>query len=772
MRKILLIGLFSWLWVTPVRAQDSDALTQRISALMKEFPRLSVAVFFNQDRFIPGDSAVVYAEVREPSGQIFTRRQVLHLELVNEQGKIVHRQHALLPNGRAETFLNFPATLKPGNYLLRSYTDHMKNFGPTSYFYREIEMLAERSFRNAALQASINLYAEGAKVLGGFPSRIIISYHGIPLGSAIELHGSVSGSMGKIFTDGTGFSEINIRPVSGEQINAKYVEEVISNDIPVQSEGVSLLMRRDGRPRMVVYRKGAAYRNEKKLSAIVFTGGRLFPQAIESSTSDSLVFGLTGNFSVGTSRFSLFDPDGNELLSRIFLSGEPVAPPKVASDKPVYSMRESITLQGEGLEANSVDSRSRYWLSVTDSRAWRKPEQVVDPILHSTFLAAGFGLHHPDYRHNQQDDRWLSVIQENWLLLNWQRKDFKTVPFSSVLRFDGTVLRKGQKMLTDSLSLMLFLQNKMIGYEVPVVDGRFEFPLLFDFNGEDDLFYSIYRKDSVFADVKILLDRDTVSQVRPFRTEMQYNKDFFSDHLLRKRATEKSFRFFASAAAVTQEQAPDPNKPFESKLRGVDVSVRIDDYVVFPTMEDVIREIIPSLRFRKTPSGALVRVVLYSPVVLNDPILSRGDPLYIIDGRMTRDTDYFLAMNPADLITIGVVRNISKLTPLGAIGRNGVVIIRTRKPSAIQEFTDNTFMKISGLNPQLQKLQFSHENSRVPDLRFVLYSMNPAQAVAGAKASHTFKCSDQVGTFLIRLEGCSDAGAYFSGWSKFSVTQP
>ena len=772
MRKALLFGFLSWLLASSVFAQDAGLLTERIKKLMNEYPRLTVTVFFSQDRFIPGDSALVYAEVRDPSGQIFTRRQVLHLELVNEEGKIVHRQHALLPSGKADTFISFPTSLKPGNYLLRSYTDYMRNFGTASYFYREIELLADRSLRQATIPPSLIIYSEGGKLLGGFPARIILSHHGVPLGSAIEVHGSISGSLGKIFADGSGFSEFRTKPVPGEQISASYGDRIKSNALAAQSEGVSLVMHRGEKPRMVVYRRGAAYRNEKKLSAVVFTGGKLLLASVENASADSLVYALSGDFTIGTSRFSLFDSEGTELLSRIFLSGTQMEAPKVTSDKPVYAMREAITLQSEVFEFPSAGNRFRPWISVTDSRAWRKPEQMVDPVLHSTFLASGFGLQHPDYRHGQHDDRWLSVVQENWLPLNWQKPDVKAVPFSSVLRFDGTVFRNGERLLTDSLSLMLFLQNKMIGYEVPVHQGRFEFPLLFDFMGEDDLFYSVYRNDSVFADAKMYLDRDTVSQVIPSRTEMQYNKDFFADQLLRKRATEKSFRFFAGSSAMLQEEALDPNKPFENKLRGVDVSVRIEDYVVFPTMEDVIREIIPSLRFRRTPSGPMVRVVLYSPVVLNDPIISRGDPLYIIDGKMTRDSQYFLSLNPADLITIGVVRNISKLTPIGAIGRNGVVIIRTRRPLAIQEFTDNTFMKISGLNPKPLKSQNSHENPRVPDLRFVLSTLSPAHPADNATPLHSFKASDQVGSFLIRLEGYSDTGAYFSGWSKFSVSQP
>ena len=199
--------------------------------------------------------------------------------------------------------------------------------------------------------------------------------------------------------------------------------------------------------------------------------------------------------------------------------------------------------------------------------------------------------------------------------------------------------------------------------------------------------------------------------------------------------------------------------------------MQIDDYVVFPTLEDVIREIVPSLKHRRTGDRSSVRVFLYSPVVTNTPILSTGDPLYIIDGRMTLSTEYFMNMNPADLISIRIVRNVQKLTKFGYLGKNGVVLVRTKNPDAIRQFTENSVFPVNGLNTGIVPFAAAQSDPRIPDLRTLLHWDAAHVTDDQGKLNFSFTTGDIAGTFTIRVEGITEDGYPFSAEQKIQVQE-
>ncbi len=58
--------------------------------------------------------------------------------------------------------------------------------------------------------------------------------------------------------------------------------------------------------------------------------------------------------------------------------------------------------------------------------------------------------------------------------------------------------------------------------------------------------------------------------------------------------------------------------------------------------------------------------------------MGTDDPVYVIDGVMTDDTDYFMSLKPENVSTIKVVCTMEKLRVFGAVGRNGVVLVETK----------------------------------------------------------------------------------------------
>jgi hypothetical protein len=145
---------------------------------------------------------------------------------------------------------------------------------------------------------------------------------------------------------------------------------------------------------------------------------------------------------------------------------------------------------------------------------------------------------------------------------------------------------------------------------------------------------------------------------------------------------------FAAQLALI-ESAYQPTRTVESytfKKRGTldnikeeffepDVEVNLSDYVLFPTMEETFREVVPFVSRRKINHRSMIRVYMS-----DEKTMSSGDPVYIIDGVMTDDTDYMMSLKPENISKIKIISSQRRMQKFGPIGRYGVIIIETRIP--------------------------------------------------------------------------------------------
>ncbi|MDZ7647311.1 MAG: hypothetical protein U5K54_09100 [Cytophagales bacterium] len=202
---------------------------------------------------------------------------------------------------------------------------------------------------------------------------------------------------------------------------------------------------------------------------------------------------------------------------------------------------------------------------------------------------------------------------------------------------------------------------------------------------------------------------------------------------------------------------------FEGELASADVVIMVQDDLIFPTVAEMIREIIPPLYHRKTRKGNIVRVGLLPPMI------ETKDPLYIIDGIATKSTDFFLGLNPANIISVKVINDPKKLLPLGLFGRNGIVLVETKTGDA-REPLDDPAKKIIGLNRALP-FKMPWQTSEIlytPFFRSTIYWNPTISTDSNGKATFEFNCTDDMGRMVIRIDGMAN-GKPFSIVKDFKV---
>ncbi len=183
-------------------------------------------------------------------------------------------------------------------------------------------------------------------------------------------------------------------------------------------------------------------------------------------------------------------------------------------------------------------------------------------------------------------------------------------------------------------------------------------------------------------------------------------------------------------------------------------------------MVELIREIVPSLQHRKLGGKTTVRVLLSEA-----SIRPTGDPLYVIDGIMTKNTEYFLSMSPSDILTLKIVKDISKLRRFGAMGKNGMVLVQTKKLDLQKLKSGSTTLAVTGLN---RALDFKAQNqskstSRLPDFRSTIYWAPSIRTALTGKANFSFYTSDESGPLVIKVVGITTDGRPFNAITKVKV---
>jgi hypothetical protein len=178
--------------------------------------------------------------------------------------------------------------------------------------------------------------------------------------------------------------------------------------------------------------------------------------------------------------------------------------------------------------------------------------------------------------------------------------------------------------------------------------------------------------------------------------------------------------------------------------------------------------VIPSLQHRKQGGKEIVRVTLSE----NMAALATGDPVYVIDGVATKNTEFFLSLKPADVLTVKIITDPNKLTRFGMFGKNGIVTVQTRGGDA-REPLDDPSRLIRGLNRAQAFHATDHSDARhtrLPDFRSTIFWNPYIKTDSNGKAMVEFFCSDDTGKLALRLDGFTVDRQPFSASKEITVT--
>jgi hypothetical protein len=198
-----------------------------------------------------------------------------------------------------------------------------------------------------------------------------------------------------------------------------------------------------------------------------------------------------------------------------------------------------------------------------------------------------------------------------------------------------------------------------------------------------------------------------------------------------------------------------------------DKNYKLDQYVRFPTLEEVLREYVPEVVVKKRESNFSLGI--YN---VQDKIYLDNTPLVLLDGVPIKDPNKLINYNPLKLKEMDIV---AKKYYLGPLVFGGILNFTSNKGNFKDfDLDPNILVDYDGL--QLQREFYSpiyespnDKKSRLPDFRTLLYWNAEVKTSLTGEKKLNFYTSDLKGNYTIVLQGLSDNGRVGYTTASFKV---
>ncbi len=328
-----------------------------------------------------------------------TKSKVLYVELINPEDSIVSRRTLYVDSIGASGDIQIGKDWKEGNYLLRSYTNYMRNAKNPIFFQKEIPIwyqeiksdethqvssdkvnveestVAQQQNPEKQEKPSIKFYPEGGDLISGLENTMGIHAKDSS-GNGVALKGHIEDENGNIEvyfrTYKYGLGKTTFTP----QLDKKYFANVVINDkiekYPIPNSlinGYTLNVQNIG-DRLVL---NVASNNKSGLNGTLLVGhlrGELIFKHIEEETKDNYSIQLlVEEFGDGVAHFTLFTPSGAAVCERLTFIDNPDNDVdfKVVADKEKYATRDKVSLDISLNDTKGIPVQGDFSMSITTS---------------------------------------------------------------------------------------------------------------------------------------------------------------------------------------------------------------------------------------------------------------------------------------------------------------------------------------------------------------------------------------------------------------------
>lgn len=742
---------------------------------------------------------------------------VFYVDLIDENDSIVSRKKMFTNNINASGDIKIKKNWKPGKYLLRAYSNYMRNESAEYFYQKEINIWKTTSAdsikssisnKNEAQQQLIQtkpdlgFYPEGGSLVENIRSTIAIKVKNAPYKN-LKISGIIvdndNHKIAEFNTLKFGLGAFTLKPESNKtysavvKINGVEYEYSLPKTLP---KGYRLSVINSG-DYLVINAKSTAIRGLNSSFLVVHQRGKSIFNKLESTDTDSYSIKLPiADLKDGVTHLTLFDAIGNPVCERlVFINTESNnASVIIEKDKEVLETREKIKLKVNTEDDNGNSLPSILSMSVRDLNAFpynSKYNNIKTWVLLNSDIrgyikdAGYFFQKENDFKRRYLLD--LVMLTHGWRRFTWTDLLYNEKSKQEFMPEKGLTISGTTKYLKKpygpiSGPVRLTFMGKHISQE-PIQKsnnkGEFSFGPFIFFDSIQTLVESrltdFKSKDKKNRNVLILVNNEESSPKVSRNNVLETNIDSVNqiENFLKVSEYLRQINFeFNQKRQQLDEVTILAQKESEAEKRVEEMNERTD--YGFPSSRlDVEKDLIIG--------GETVYELLFQlPGVRtsNDSIYISGytgNPTVLLDN-FEVDADLLVSLPASDVSFIDVLRGAQ--TSVYARGGNGVIAIYSktgnvrlsrnvkRKPGIIDFaaqgfYTAREFYAPDHIN--------GFEELNRADIRTTLHWEPKIKTSDSGYQEIEFFTSDNTGDYIIEIEGITTSGIPLHNTTTFSV---
>lgn len=795
----------------------------RINQLNNESDSLRVIekVYLHTDRniYYSGDDIWFKAYLVDVSNSLPTNHSKnLHVELISPESKIIDCRIVGIKDGLGNGDFKLPLNLLSGRYLLRAYTNYMRNYGDQLFFCKEVDIV-NASCKLDTLDTSkavdnkfeVLFFPEGGSLVDSVTSIVAFKANS-KNGLGRDISGKIYSSSGELVTTFSsthlGMGKFSLKPISGLTyfaIAKTANGDSIKADIPKSFlTGITFNITRDheNKPLLTIRTNGKTLPlllNHDLLLTI--TARKAVLQSIHfriKSIVSSFILPVN-DLPDGIAMLTLSSVDGLPLAERlIFIQQHDDARVKVQLSKVEYNTREQVTVnisiprnssahQEAFLSLSAVEDFSLYNLT-------RFPTTISSWFLLESDIRGP--VEEPSYYFNSQNinrlvDLDLLLLTQGWRDFSWKYDSSEYYPPEIGFNISGMVKKSLFKapIMNSKVSIEVHSsKNSTMKSVVTDSSGRFCLKNV-DFTGKAKLIVSTLGnkrrlQGRVFVDSLKFIPAKVHYSLTPQRVILKDKFTVLTQYAEQKDAIKKQYHLSDTILldGINVIATKQNNDIQQNHIKSVRAIYGTPDEEVIMTPElgnDNVLEVIRHAR------GFVVRgdistgisIMLHGPSTFGSSISSPNSmPLFLVDGVPTDFNRVYYSLPSEQIDRVDFLTLPSSTSKYGMQGGNGVVSIITKtsiKGSTEEPNVQVQSLKINGYSTPRIFYSPQHSNDKEsvfkPDQRITLFWQPNIRLDNKKNYSLNYFNSDNSSTIRIVVEGITNDGIPLVGNAEYII---
>ncbi|MBX2965362.1 MAG: TonB-dependent receptor plug domain-containing protein [Cyclobacteriaceae bacterium] len=433
--SIIIGSLFSF-------SHYTDPLEKIIAGFNKyldEKPQEKIYIHFDRPYYSTGETIWFKAYLTAGAyHQPSLLSNTIYVELINEHGQFVQNLKLFSINGSTAGSILIPDSLAAGNYLVRAYTNWMRNSGEEYFFHRSLKIWDNKISANNTDTISntshldIQFFPEGGELVNGIYSKVAFKAIGTD-GLGRKVSGKVTDGSNVICefkSNSLGMGAFLLTPQKDKQYKA--IIENYENEIALpksKESGLTLSVNNSSSSNDITVKiQTTDYTNFRTIYIVAQTRGIVCYSARANLSTNIAVAKIPkAEIPSGVTQITVTDQNGTPLAERlIFVDQKDHLTFTITTNKTLYAPRELVNLDIQATDASGKPIVTDLSLSICDTQQVlidENSESINSYLLLSSELIGH--IESPGYYFNSDNEDREEAMDYLLLTQGWRRFTFK-----------------------------------------------------------------------------------------------------------------------------------------------------------------------------------------------------------------------------------------------------------------------------------------------------------------------------------------------------------